>query len=164
MCNTGITGGNTQINVGGEAAAKNLALVLQTGALPITLQQQSTERVSPSLGRDSLDAELQVSSGWAWCYLRAPVLPGPGPDYLGWPDPVLPRGLHDPFHAGTDRGARAEPGWDRRDDRIDRVNTDSYIVAFERLKDQAQQERASGPRSGGAPRVLCARSPWWQTW
>jgi protein-export membrane protein SecD len=58
VCGTGITGGQTSINVGGETEAKNLALVLQTGALPITLVIDSVDKVSPTLGRDSLTAGL----------------------------------------------------------------------------------------------------------
>ncbi|MEA2460261.1 MAG: preprotein translocase subunit SecD [Actinomycetota bacterium] len=58
VCGTGITGGDTQINVGGEQEAKDLALVLKTGALPITLVQSEVNKVSPTLGRDSLDTGL----------------------------------------------------------------------------------------------------------
>jgi preprotein translocase subunit SecD len=58
QCGTGITGGDTQINVGGETEAKNLALVLKTGALPLTLVQSEVTKVSPTLGRDSLDRGL----------------------------------------------------------------------------------------------------------
>jgi protein-export membrane protein SecD len=53
-CGQGITGGETQIDVGDEAGAKELALVLRTGALPITLNQESVQKVSPTLGQDSL--------------------------------------------------------------------------------------------------------------
>ena len=58
VCGTGITGGSTSINVGGETEARNLALVLQTGALPITLEIDQVQKVSPTLGRDSLTAGL----------------------------------------------------------------------------------------------------------
>jgi protein-export membrane protein SecD len=59
-CHTGITGGNTQINVGDEQTAKDLALILRTGALPITLERLSTETVSPTLGSSSLHAGLEA--------------------------------------------------------------------------------------------------------
>ncbi|MEA2477609.1 MAG: preprotein translocase subunit SecD [Actinomycetota bacterium] len=59
-CNVGITGGNTQINVGDETEAKDLALILKTGALPITLKIQSVQEVSPTLGKDSLNAGLKA--------------------------------------------------------------------------------------------------------
>ena len=57
-CGTGISGGQTQIDTGGEEEAKNLALVLRTGALPVTLEQQEVRKVSPTLGKDSLQAGL----------------------------------------------------------------------------------------------------------
>jgi len=50
-----ITGGASGFS---EREAKNLALVLRYGALPITLEQQTVQRVSASLGRDSLTAGL----------------------------------------------------------------------------------------------------------
>jgi protein-export membrane protein SecD len=57
-CGTGITGGETQIDVGEEESAKNLALVLRTGALPLTLEQSEVRKVSPTLGRESLTSGL----------------------------------------------------------------------------------------------------------
>ncbi|MBW3663946.1 MAG: protein translocase subunit SecD [Actinobacteria bacterium] len=58
-CNTGITGGTAIITTnGGQEEAGDLALVLKTGALPITLEPSTFETVSPTLGRDSLDAGL----------------------------------------------------------------------------------------------------------
>lgn len=41
-----------------ESSAKNLALVLRYGALPVQLNQQTVTTVSPTLGRDSLRAGL----------------------------------------------------------------------------------------------------------
>lgn len=58
VCGTGITGGDTQINVGGQDEAKQLALVLKVGALPLTLEQSEVRKVSPTLGRDSLNTGL----------------------------------------------------------------------------------------------------------
>ncbi|MGI8406888.1 MAG: protein translocase subunit SecD, partial [Actinomycetota bacterium] len=57
-CGQGITGGDTQINIGDEEEAKSLALVLTTGALPLSLEQQEVRTVSPTLGRSSLNAGL----------------------------------------------------------------------------------------------------------
>lgn len=57
-CNVGISGGRSQITTGGEQEAKDLALVLKTGALPLTLEQSQVQKVSPTLGRDSLRAGL----------------------------------------------------------------------------------------------------------
>lgn len=58
-CGVGITGGSAQITVGGgldesEVEARDLALVLKTGALPITLEPSTFETVSPTLGAESL--------------------------------------------------------------------------------------------------------------
>ena len=61
ICGTGITGGNATITVGGaEQAARDLALVLRTGALPIQLEVATTSTVSPTLGEASLTAGLQA--------------------------------------------------------------------------------------------------------
>jgi protein-export membrane protein SecD len=58
-CGTGIPDGQSVITVGGNAdEAKDLALVLTTGALPVTLVQSEVSKVSPTLGRDSLKAGL----------------------------------------------------------------------------------------------------------
>ncbi|MGH2808230.1 MAG: protein translocase subunit SecD [Actinomycetota bacterium] len=57
-CGSGITGGQTSIDVGDEDEAKELALVLRTGALPITLNQESVQKVSATLGRDSLQTGI----------------------------------------------------------------------------------------------------------
>ena len=59
QCGQGITGGGI-ITVGGEQEARDLAVVLQTGALPIELEFATSQSVSPTLGRDSLTAGLQA--------------------------------------------------------------------------------------------------------
>jgi preprotein translocase subunit SecD len=61
-CGVGIAGGETSIDVGDEKEAKDLALVLTTGALPITLEQQEVRKVSPTLGRASLDTGLKAGA------------------------------------------------------------------------------------------------------
>ncbi|HYP24564.1 MAG TPA: hypothetical protein VEV43_13415, partial [Actinomycetota bacterium] len=61
-CGVGIEGGETQIDVGEENEAKDLALVLTTGALPITLEQQEVRKVSPTLGRESLKTGLTAGA------------------------------------------------------------------------------------------------------
>ena len=59
QCHTGITSGSTSITgVGDQTAAKNLALVLATGALPVKLTQSTVQSVSPTLGKASLRAGL----------------------------------------------------------------------------------------------------------
>ena len=58
LCGTGITGGSAVVNSRGEDEAKNLALVLKAGALPIQLDFGTFQTVSPTLGQDSLNAGL----------------------------------------------------------------------------------------------------------
>jgi preprotein translocase subunit SecD len=58
-CNRGIPGGTAQITGSfTEKEAKDLALVLRYGALPVELEASSTETVSPTLGRESLHGGL----------------------------------------------------------------------------------------------------------
>jgi preprotein translocase subunit SecD len=59
-CDRGISGGDSQIDTGGEPEAKDLALILRYGALPITLQQQEIQKISPTLGSDSLQAGIRA--------------------------------------------------------------------------------------------------------
>jgi protein-export membrane protein SecD/preprotein translocase SecF subunit len=59
QCNEGITGGTTIITGDfDETEAKDLALVLTAGALPVKLEQSEVRTVSATLGRDSLRAGL----------------------------------------------------------------------------------------------------------
>ncbi len=58
VCGSGIEGGEAVINSRSEAEAKDLALVLRSGALPIQLDFGTFQTVSPTLGQDSLDAGL----------------------------------------------------------------------------------------------------------
>ena len=58
-CGQGITAGGV-ITVGNEAEARELALVLRTGALPIQLEFATSQSVSPTLGRDALTGGLQA--------------------------------------------------------------------------------------------------------
>ncbi len=57
--NEAIPGGTGQITGGfSEQEARDLALVLQTGALPVELEQSQVETVSPTLGREALNQGL----------------------------------------------------------------------------------------------------------
>jgi len=59
LCDQGIPDGSAVITTGGgEQDARELALVLRTGALPIELEFATSQSVSPTLGRESLDAGL----------------------------------------------------------------------------------------------------------
>jgi preprotein translocase subunit SecD len=63
-CGVGITGGDAQITVGAgslqeqEQEARDLALILRTGALPISLEPATFETVSATLGVESLRSGL----------------------------------------------------------------------------------------------------------
>jgi protein-export membrane protein SecD len=59
QCGQGISGGGI-ITVGSEEEARDLAVVLRTGALPIELDFATSQSVSPTLGQDSLIAGLQA--------------------------------------------------------------------------------------------------------
>ncbi len=59
LCDQGIGDGRAVITTGGgEEGARELALVLRTGALPIELEFATSQSVSPTLGRSSLEAGL----------------------------------------------------------------------------------------------------------
>jgi len=59
QCNQGISGGTAVITGNfSEGDAKNLALVLRFGALPIALEAQEINEISPTLGKDSLRGGL----------------------------------------------------------------------------------------------------------
>ncbi|MBM3705569.1 MAG: protein translocase subunit SecD, partial [Actinobacteria bacterium] len=54
-----ITGGDAVIeNIGTLDEAKDIALVLQTGALPVNLEIQESQTIGPTLGQDSLRQSL----------------------------------------------------------------------------------------------------------
>jgi preprotein translocase subunit SecD len=63
-CGTGIAGGSSTITMGeqdpdrAQAAAQNLALVLEVGALPVTLTEVTFDTVSPTLGSAALQRGL----------------------------------------------------------------------------------------------------------
>ena len=136
-----------EVNITGdfdEAAAKDLATVLRFGALPVQLEQESVSTVSPTLGADSLRAGLLagaigtglvllylilyyrtlglvVALGLAvWAALQWSVI-----SYLG-----AAQGLALSLAGAT--GIIVSVG----------VTVDSYIVYFERLKDEMRAGRS----------------------
>jgi preprotein translocase subunit SecD len=137
-CGTGITGGESVITVGNEAEAKALALVLTTGALPLTLEQSEVSKVSATLGRDSLNAGITAGSlglGLLMIYmvlyyralglvvwLGLAVFTATLYSFIAWLG--VAGGLSLTL-AGI-AGIIVSVG----------VTADSYIVAFERLKDE----------------------------
>ena len=61
--NEPITGGNASIeNVGSISEASNIALMLRTGALPVTLNELETRTVGPTLGAELLDNSVVAAS------------------------------------------------------------------------------------------------------
>ena len=138
-CETGITGGSSQIDVGDEPEAKDLALVLRYGSLPITLEQSSVSKVSPTLGRDSLNAGLQAGIIGLGLVLVYVLLYYRGLGLVIWGGLMVFTAAFYSILALLGRtsglaltlagvaGIIVSIG----------VTTDSYIVAFERLKDEA---------------------------
>jgi SecD/SecF fusion protein len=60
----GISGGGQITNIGKYSEAKDLAIVLQTGALPYVFNQQEQSQISATLGKDSLnEAKLAAAIG-----------------------------------------------------------------------------------------------------
>lgn len=138
-CGTGITGGDTQIDVGDQAEAKDLALVLRTGALPLTLRQSEVSKVSPTLGRESLDAGLTaglIGLGlvmlYTMLYYRALGLVV----WLGLA--VFSATIYSIMSLlGESAGLSLSLAGVAGIIVSIGITTDSYIVAFERLKDEA---------------------------
>lgn len=143
-CGVGITGGETSIDVATEKEAKDLALVLRTGALPVTLEQSQVQKVSPTLGRDSLQAGilagligLALVFVYVFLYYRGLAL-------VIWFGVVMftlalysllallgeTAGLS--LSLAGIAGVIVSIG----------VTADSYIVAFERLKDEAHSGKS----------------------
>jgi SecD/SecF fusion protein len=60
----GISGGGQITNIGSYSEAKDLAIVLQTGALPYVFKQQEQSQISATLGKDSLrEAKIAAAIG-----------------------------------------------------------------------------------------------------
>jgi preprotein translocase subunit SecD len=147
-----ITGGTGQITGNfTENRAKSLAAVLQAGALPVELERQQVQTVSPTLGKESLDQGIRAAvvglvalllyllfyyrllgvvawfgmSIWAILAIALVSLAG---EWFGYSLTL----------AGV-AGLVISLG----------VTADSYIVFFERLKDEVRQGRS--PRAAVQP-------------
>ncbi len=137
-CDVGISGGDTQIDAGSQGEARELALVLETGALPITLEQSEVQKISPTLGRDSLRAGitagvlgLALVMIYVLLYYRALGLVVWGglavfTAILYTVMSLLGEGAGLSLSLAGIAGIIVSVG----------ITTDSYIVAFERLKDE----------------------------
>lgn len=144
-CNVGITGGTTVVTGNfDEDEAKDLALVLNTGALPIELEQSQVLTVSPTLGRESLRAGL-IAGGlglalvmiYVLVYYRALGLQ----TWLGL-------AAFGAIIYGLVVVLGAAIGWNLTLAGIAGlivaigIATDSYIVFFERIKEEAHQGKS----------------------
>ena len=143
-CDVGIEGGESQIETGGEEEAKDLALILRYGALPVELTQQEVQKVSPTLGEDSLRAGITAGVlGLALVFLYM-LLYYRALGMVAWLGLVVftcvlfsvmallgERAGLSLSLAGV-AGVIVSVG----------VTADSYIVAFERLKDEVRSGKS----------------------
>ena len=143
-CDVGIAGGQTQIDVGGRDEARDLALVLRTGALPITLEQSEVQEISPTLGRDSLNGGLLaglIGLGAVMIYM---LLYYRALGLVVWLGLAVFGALNYALivllgeTAGLTLSLAGVAGFIISIG----VTADSYIVAFERLKDEVRAGRS----------------------
>jgi preprotein translocase subunit SecD len=147
-CNEGISDRAViTVGEGGEKAAKELALVLRFGALPVELVQLSKEQVSPTIGHDALVAGL-IAGALGLLLVLAYVLV-----YYRGLALVIVAGLaifaalnlaivsflgsvaHLALTLAGVAGLIVSVG----------ITADSYIVFFERIKDEIREGRAIRP-------------------
>ena len=143
-CGQGISGGETSIDVGDEQEAKDLALVLTTGALPITLERQEVRKVSPTLGRESLETGLTagiVGLGLVMIYVLVYYRALGLVIWLGFLEfsalvytvlALLGEGAGLSLTLAGIAGIIVSIG----------IAADSFIVAFERLKDEVRSGKS----------------------
>lgn len=137
-CGTGIAGGQTSISIGDEEDAKNLALVLRTGALPLTLEQSEVRNVSPTLGRDSLKAGLLAGAIGLTLVMFYVLLYYRSLGLVVWGGLLVFTALFYSLLAflGETIGLALTLAGVAGVIVSIGITTDSYIVAFERLKDE----------------------------
>lgn len=140
LCDEGIAGGESSIDTGGEGEAKDLALVLRYGALPVELSEQEVQKVSPTLGEDSLQAGVTAGIIGLGLLLIYMLLYYRALGFVAWLGlAVFTAILYTTMcilgaTAGLSlslagvAGVIVSVG----------VTADSYIVAFERLKDEVR--------------------------
>ncbi len=148
---TGITGGEAIITVGGddpaaaEQEAQDLAVVLRYGSLPVAFEQSSVQTVSATLGTDSLRAGLiaglvglAVVALYILIYYRALGLVG----VIGLS--VFGSLLLTIFSLlGTYRGLTLTLAGVTGIVISIGITADSYIVLFERIKDEVRSGRTA---------------------
>ncbi len=148
---TGITGGSAIITVGGddpaaaEQEAEDLAVVLRYGSLPVAFEQSSVQTVSATLGTDSLRAGLiaglvglAVVALYILIYYRALGVVG----VIGLS--VFGSLLITIFSLlGTYRGLTLTLAGVTGIVISVGITADSYIVLFERIKDEVRSGRTA---------------------
>jgi preprotein translocase subunit SecD len=137
-CDVGISGGTTQIDTQDETESKDLALVLRTGSLPITLEQSQISKVSPTLGEESLQQGMIAGALGLALVMIYMILYYRGLGFVVWLGlllftasmytllSVLGESAGLSLSLAGVAGVIVSIG----------VTADSYIVAFERLKDE----------------------------
>lgn len=142
-CGTGITGGRSQIDVQDEQEAKDLALVLRTGALPLTLEQSSVSKVSPTLGKDSLKAGLTAGAMGLGLVMLYVLLYYRGLGLIAWSGlAVFTAAMYSILSMlGKTSGLSLTLAGIAGIIVSIGITADSYIVAFERLKDEIHSGR-----------------------
>ena len=138
-CGTGIAGGQTQIDTANRGEARQLALVLRTGALPLTLEQSEVQKVSPSLGRDSLDAGVKAGLMGLALVMLYVLLYYRALGLVIWVGLLVFAALNYTTIAwlGSTAGLSLSLAGIAGFIISVGVTADSYIVAFERIKDEA---------------------------
>ncbi|MCA1830670.1 MAG: protein translocase subunit SecD, partial [Actinobacteria bacterium] len=156
QCHVGIAGGTAVITGNfSEKEAKDLGLVLKFGALPLELERSTTTTISPSLGRDSLRGGLLAGAiGLAIVFLYVLVFYR-GLGLIIWIGLLI----HSAFTLGVVIILGETAGFALSLAGIAGlivslgVATDSFIVYFERIKDEAHHGRtlrASVDRAWGS--------------
>ena len=143
-CDVGIEGGESQIETGGEQEAKELALVLRYGALPVELEQQEVQKVSPTLGEDSLQAGITAGVlGIALVFIYM-LLYYRALGVVAWLGLVVFTCLLFTVMAflGETAGLSLSLAGVAGVIVSVGVTADSYIVAFERLKDEVRSGKS----------------------
>ncbi|MBA2311621.1 MAG: protein translocase subunit SecD [Actinobacteria bacterium] len=144
VCKQGITGGQTSIDAGSEDEAKDLALVLKTGALPITLDQSEVVKVSPTLGRDSLDAGLKAGFIGLALVIVYMLVYYRGLGFVVWLGLIVFAATMYTIMAvlGQSAGLSLTLAGIAGVIVSIGITADSYIVAFERLKDEVHSGKS----------------------
>lgn len=145
QCNQGIPGGTAQITGNfTESEAKDLELVLRYGALPVSFEPSTITTVSPTLGKDSLRGGLLAGAiGLAIVFIYV-LLFYRGLGLLVW----VGIALHAAFTIGVVIILGKTAGFALTLAGIAGlivslgIATDSFIVYFERLKDEVHSGKS----------------------